>query len=70
MKNASILTVAQVAKALRKDNQTIRYLLDNKIVTWGMSYKRQGSKRKSYLIYKEKFQAETGIRIEDGGTLR
>ena len=65
MIDSCILTVEQVAKALHRDNQTIRYLLDNGLVSWGMSYRRKGSRRKSYLIFKEKFQAETGIEIAE-----
>lgn len=61
----SVLTVAQVAKALRRDNQTVRYLLDNKLVSWGMSFRKKGSKRKSYIIFAEKFTDETGIQIEE-----
>jgi hypothetical protein len=57
------LTVQQVATALNRDCQTIRYLLDNKIVSYGMSYRRRGSKRKSYIIYRDKFIEETGIKI-------
>lgn len=63
----SVLTVAQVAAVLHKDNQTIRYLLDNKLVSWGMSFRKRGSKRKSYIIYKDKFQEETGIKVMESG---
>jgi len=63
--NNSTLTVAQVAAVLHKDSQTIRYLLDNQLVSWGMAYRRRGSKRKSYLIYADKFTAETGIKIAE-----
>ena len=49
--NNSTLTVAQVAAVLHRDNQTIRYLLDNKLVSWGMSFRKRGSKRKRYIIY-------------------
>ena len=59
----NVLTVQQVAMALRRDCQTIRYLLDNKLVTWGISYRKKGNKRKSYIIYADKFSEETGIRI-------
>ncbi|MCM1236250.1 MAG: hypothetical protein NC489_39725 [Ruminococcus flavefaciens] len=65
--NNSTLTVAQVAAILHRDNQTIRYLLDNKLVSWGMSFRKRGSKRKSYIIYKDKFQEETGIKIAESG---
>jgi hypothetical protein len=59
----NVLTVQQVAIALKKDAQTIRYLLDNKLVSYGMSYRRRGSKRKSYIIYADKFFDETGIKF-------
>lgn len=57
------LSVAQVAQALNRDNQTIKYLLNNKMVSWDMAYRLPGSKRKSYLIYRDKFEAETGIKL-------
>ena len=63
MKDTSVLTVAQVAVALHRDAQTIRYLLDNKLVSWGMNYRKRGSKRKTYIIYADKFMQETGIKI-------
>lgn len=59
----NVLTVQQVAVALKKDCQTIRFLLDNKLVSYGMSYRRRGSRRKSYIIYADKFAEETGIKI-------
>ena len=59
----NVLTVQQVAVALKKDAQTIRYLLDNKLVSYGMSYRRRGSKRKSYIIYADKFYEVTGIKV-------
>lgn len=65
MASNGVLTVAQVAKILHRDNQTIRYLLENQLVSWGMSYRRRGSKRKSYIIFADKFRQETGIRISD-----
>ena len=61
--NNSTLTVAQVAAVLHRDNQTIRYLLDNKLVSWGMSFRKRGSKRKTYIIYADKLMQETGIKI-------
>ena len=59
----NVLTVQQVATALHKDCQTVRYLLDNKLVSYGCSYRRRGSKRKSYIIYANKFYEETGIKF-------
>ena len=63
--NNSTLTVAQVAAVLHRDNQTIRYLLDNKLVSWGMSFRKRGRKRKTYIIYADKFMQETGIKIAE-----
>ena len=63
MVDNSVLTVEQVARALHRDNQTIRYLLDNGLVSWGMSFRKRGSKRKSYIIYADKFMQDTGIKI-------
>lgn len=61
--NNNVLTVQQVATALHRDCQTVRYLLDNKLVSYGMSFRNRGSKRKSYIIYADKFYEETGIKI-------
>lgn len=61
---AETLTVKQVASALGRDRQTIRYLIDNRMVEWGQSYKLRGSKRKSYIIFKKKFEEATGIKLE------
>ena len=59
----NVLTVQQAAELMHRDAQTIRYLLDNKLVSYGMSYRRRGSKRKSYIIYADKFFEETGIKF-------
>lgn len=60
--NSYTLTVAEVAKMLHRDNQTIRYLIDNKLVSWGMAYRKRGNKRKSYIIFKDKFMQEIGAK--------
>lgn len=52
--------VAVAAKALRMDNQTVRVLLQNKLVSWGHAFKRPGSGRYSYLISPKRFYEETG----------
>lgn len=69
MTKNTTLTVAQVAQILHRDAQTVRYLIDNKLVPWGLSYRRRGSKRRSYLIYADRFQEETGIIIVEEGVI-
>lgn len=59
------LTVEQAAQALGKDKGTIRYLIDKRLVPWGMSFRYKDNKRKNYIIYADKFAQETGIRIAD-----
>ena len=61
----NVLTVQQVATALHRDPSTIRYLLDNKLVSYGISYRKKGNKRKSYIIYADKFYKETGIKVTE-----
>lgn len=53
--------VAVAAKALRMDAQTVRLLLQNNMVSWGIAYKRGNSKQFSYLIYPRKFYETTGF---------
>ena len=43
--------VAVAAQVLKMDCQTVRLLLQNKLVDWGIAYKRPGSKMYSYIIY-------------------
>ena len=61
-----ILTVKSVAKVLGKDEQTIRYLISNQLVPWGISYRNPGSRRNSYIIFEPKFFESTGIKIRGG----
>ena len=55
------IPVAVAAKALNVDAQTVRLLLRNKLVDWGIAYKRPGSSQYSYIIYPKKFYEETGF---------
>ena len=52
--------VSVAAQVLQMDCQTVRLLLQNKLVDWGMAYKRPGSKMYSYIIYAQKFYEVTG----------
>lgn len=55
------MPVAVAAKALNVDCQTVRLLLQNNLVDWGIAYKRGNSKQYSYLIYPKKFYEVTGF---------
>lgn len=52
--------VAVAAQVLKMDCQTVRLLLQNKLVDWGIAYKRPGSKMYSYIIYAQKIYELTG----------
>lgn len=66
MKNGRI-SVATAARVLKMDAQTVRLLLRQGEVPWGVAYKRPGSNQYSYLIYSEPFKQLTGYR-EAGDT--
>lgn len=55
------MPVSVAAKALQVDSQTVRVLLQNNLVSWGLAYKRPGSRNYSYLISPLKFYQETGF---------
>lgn len=57
-----VVSVATAAAVLKLDCQTVRLLLQNKLVDWGVAYKRPGSKQFSYIIYAEPFYKLTGYR--------
>lgn len=56
--------IAVAAKALRMDCQTVRLLLQNGAVDWGIAFKRGNSRQFSYLIYPKKFYEATGFYYE------
>ncbi len=55
------IPVAVAAKVLKMDNQTVRLLLQNGLVNWGIAYKRPGSRQFSYIIYAKQFYEATGF---------
>lgn len=55
------ISVAVAAKVLKMDNQTVRLLLQNGLVNWGIAYKRPGSRQFSYIIYAKQFYEATGF---------
>ena len=52
--------VAVAAEALKMDAQTVRLLLRNNLVDWGICYQLENSKKYCYLIYPKKFYETTG----------
>lgn len=65
--NCANVPVAVAAQALKMDCQTVRLLLQNNLVDWGIAYRRTPRSRQySYLIYPKKFYEETGF-IYKGG---
>ena len=58
--------VAVAAKVLKMDAQTVRLLLQHKMVEWGIAYKRPGSHTYSYIIYAKPFYEATGYKHETG----
>lgn len=58
--------VAVAAKALKMDCQTVRLLLQNNLVDWGMCFKKGNSSHYTYLIYPKKFYESTGFLYKGG----
>lgn len=56
------ISIATAAKVLKMDAQTVRLLLRQNQVPWGVAYKRPGSNQYSYLIYSEPFRQLTGYK--------
>ena len=59
------IPVAVAAKVLKIDNQTVRLLLQNGLVNWGIAYKRPGSRQFSYIIYAKQFYEATGFQYSE-----
>ena len=47
------------------DSQTIRLLLQNKMVDFGIAFKNPGSNRYSYVIFSEPFYKLTGFKLQE-----
>ena len=56
------ISVSTAARVLKMDTQTVRLLLRQGEVPWGVAYTRPGSNQYSYLIYAEPFRQLTGYR--------
>mgnify|MGYP006992635765 FL=1 len=59
------IPVAVAARVLKMDNQTVRLLLQNGLVNWGIAYKRPGSRQFSYIIYAKQFYEATGFQYSE-----
>ena len=57
--------VAVAAKVLKMDHQTVRLLLQNNIVNWGVAFKKPGSRQFSYIIYAKQFYEATGFQYSE-----
>lgn len=55
------IPISVAAEALKMDCQTVRLLLQNNLVDWGIAFKRANSKQFTYLIYPKKFYETTGF---------
>lgn len=64
--NCANIPVAVAAKAMRVDSQTVRLLLQNNLVDWGICFKRGDSNQYTYLIYPKKFFEATGFVYREG----
>jgi hypothetical protein len=66
MEQNGVVTVQEAANWLKMDAQTVRLLLQQGLVSWGICYKRTPRSRQySYLIYLNKFSEETGYNRKD-----
>ena len=59
MERSSTMTVEEAAKLLNIHPTTIRYMLEHKLVDWGVCVPL---KRKVYVIYRHQFEQVTGIK--------
>ena len=60
--------IAVAAEALKMDAQTVRLLLRNNLVDWGIAYKLENSSKYCYLIYPKKFYEATGFAYKEKTT--
>lgn len=60
--------VAVAAEALKMDAQTVRLLLRNNLVDWGICYQLENSSKYCYLIYPKKFYEATGYAYKEKTT--
>ena len=63
MHRNATMTVKEAAGLLGVHPQTVRFMLEKKLVTWGTAVKM---KRTVFIIYRERFENETGIKTDRG----
>ena len=56
------IPVNVAAKVLKMDPQTIRIMIQQNLVPWGICFKRKGSTNFTYLIYSKQFEDLTGFK--------
>lgn len=56
------ITVQEAAQALGLDQQTVRILIQQKLVPWGTCFKMPGSTKFTYLISPKSFYEATGYK--------
>lgn len=62
------ITTSDVAKALGKDTQLIRIMLQKGMLPFGTAFKKPGSSNYNYIIYPEKFREYCGEIATEGAT--
>lgn len=64
LSKSGVVPIKTAATILGVDVQTLRLMLREGLLDFGMAYKRPGSQKYSYLIFAEPFQRLTGYRAE------
>ena len=61
---SGVVPIKKAATILGIDAQTLRLMLQNKLVDFGIAFKNPGSNQYSYIIFAEPFYRLTGYRAE------
>lgn len=59
--DSASVPIEVAARALNLDKQTVRVMLQQALVPWGVAFKLPKSTQYTYLIYPKKFYEETGF---------
>ena len=62
LSKSGVVPIKTAAQILGVDAQTLRLMLQNQLVDFGIAFKRPGSNQYSYLIYAEPFYHLTGYK--------
>jgi len=62
------VTTSDVAKALGKDAQLVRIMLQKGLLPFGTAFKKPGSSNYNYIIYPEKFKEYCGDMVTEGAS--